>query len=143
MHKSTVYAAVAAIATCVLGAPAPARADLVVQISRASQTMTVSRNGQPIHHWAVSTGRAGYGTPSGVFRPQRMERSWFSRAYYNAPMPHSIFFYGGYAIHGTNQIRQLGGPASHGCVRLYPGAAATLFGLVAREGAGRTTIVIQ
>src|SRR5262249_23323799 len=118
MHKSTVFALVAAIATCVLGASAPARADLVVQISRASQTMTVVRNGQPIHHWAVSTGRAGYGTPSGVFRPQRMERTWFSRAYYNSPMPHSIFFYGGYAIHGTNAIRQLGGPASHGCVRL-------------------------
>ena len=121
----------------------PARADLVVQINRASQRMTVIENGRPIHQWVVSTGRAGYGTPSGVFHPQRMARTWFSKAYYNSPMPHSIFFYGGYAIHGTYAINQLGGPASHGCVRLYPGNAATLFGLVQREGPGRTTIIVN
>ena len=124
-------------------ATVPARADLVVHISKGSQRMTVVRDGQPIHTWAVSTGRSGYGTPSGVFHPQRMARSWFSKAYYNSPMPYSIFFYGGYAIHGTYAINQLGGPASHGCVRLYPGNAATLFSLVAREGPGRTTIVIN
>jgi lipoprotein-anchoring transpeptidase ErfK/SrfK len=126
-----------------LFAATPARAELTIHISRSSQSMTVSRDGQALYHWAVSTGRAGYGTPSGVFHPQRMARTWFSKAYYNSPMPHSIFFYGGYAIHGTNAINQLGGPASHGCVRLYPGAAATLFGLVQREGPGRTTIVIN
>jgi len=105
--------------------------------------MTVVRDGQPIHTWVVSTGRSGYGTPSGVFHPQRMARTWFSKAYYNSPMPYSIFFYGGYAIHGTYAINQLGGPASHGCVRLYPGNAATLFSLVQREGPARTTIIIN
>ena len=127
----------------IMFASAPARADLVVHISRSSQSMTVTRDGQPLYHWVVSTGRAGYGTPSGVFHPQRLARTWFSRAYYNSPMPYSIFFYGGYAIHGTYAIRQLGGPASHGCVRLYPGNAATLFALVQREGMGRTTIVVN
>ncbi|HSR77817.1 MAG TPA: L,D-transpeptidase [Xanthobacteraceae bacterium] len=126
-----------------LAAAAPAQADLVVHISKGAQRMTVVRDGQPIHTWVVSTGRSGYGTPSGVFHPQRMARTWFSKAYYNSPMPYSIFFYGGYAIHGTYAINQLGGPASHGCVRLYPGNAATLFSLVAREGAGRTTIIIN
>jgi lipoprotein-anchoring transpeptidase ErfK/SrfK len=124
-------------------ASATAHADLVVHINRSSQSMTVTRDGQPLYHWVVSTGRAGYGTPSGVFHPQRLARTWFSRAYYNSPMPYSIFFYGGYAIHGTYAIRQLGGPASHGCVRLYPGNAATLFALVQREGMGRTTIVVN
>jgi lipoprotein-anchoring transpeptidase ErfK/SrfK len=136
------------VASCVVAvtglfAAAPARADLVVQISKGAQRMTVIRDGHPIHTWVVSTGRSGYGTPSGVFHPQRMARTWFSKAYYNSPMPHSIFFYGGYAIHGTYAINQLGGPASHGCVRLYPGNAATLFSLVQREGPGRTTIVIN
>jgi lipoprotein-anchoring transpeptidase ErfK/SrfK len=126
-----------------LAAAAPAQADLVVHISKGAQRMTVVRGGQPIHTWVVSTGRSGYGTPSGVFHPQRMARTWFSKAYYNSPMPHSIFFYGGYAIHGTYAINQLGGPASHGCVRLYPGNAATLFSLVQREGPGRTTIIIN
>ena len=90
-----------------------------------------------------ATGRNGYGTPNGTFHPQSMMRSYFSRKYYNAPMPHAIFFYYGFAIHGTNNISQLGGPASHGCVRLHPSNAATLFSLVQRSGAHNTTIHIS
>ena len=120
----------------------PASADVVVQIDKASQRMSVSVNGQPRHTWPVSTGRSGYGTPSGVFHPQMMARRWFSRKYYNSPMPHSIFFYHGFAIHGTTDIRRLGGPASHGCVRLHPSNAATLYALVERNGRGNTRIEI-
>ena len=126
-----------------LFAAGPAQAELVIHINKSTQRMTVLRDGQPVYQWAVSTGRAGYGTPSGVYAPQRMARSWFSHAYYNSPMPHSIFFSGGYAIHGSYAIHQLGGPASHGCVRLHPGNAATLFSLVSHEGPGRTRIVIN
>ncbi|HEU4357174.1 MAG TPA: L,D-transpeptidase [Xanthobacteraceae bacterium] len=96
--------------------------------------MLVSVDGVPRYRWVVSTGRAGYGTPSGTYRPQRMERTWFSKEYYNSPMPHSIFFHGGYAIHGSYEIRRLGGPASHGCIRLHPANAATLFALVKQRG---------
>ena len=49
-----------------------------------------------------------------------------SAKYGNAPMPHSIFFYGQYAIHGTDAVSSLGHPASHGCIRLSPDHAATL-----------------
>src|SRR6266481_2704441 len=75
----------------------PARADVVVQIDRSAQRMAVSIDGAARYNWPVSTGRSGYGTPSGVFHPQLMARHWFSRKYYNSPMPHSIFFYGGFA----------------------------------------------
>jgi lipoprotein-anchoring transpeptidase ErfK/SrfK len=68
---------------------------------------------------------------------------WFSRIYYNSPMPHAIFFHGGFAIHGSYDIARLGGPASHGCIRLHPNNAAVLFGLVEREGMRNTTIVVQ
>ena len=50
------------------------------------------------------------GPPSGTYRPMRMERKWFSRKYDWSPMPHSIFFYEGYAIHGTNYVSRLGQP---------------------------------
>src|SRR5271165_5292093 len=143
MRKFSVFGFAFISLSAAILAAGPAQAELVIQVNKATQRMTVVRDGQPIHQWTVSTGRAGYGTPSGVFGPQRMARSWFSKAYYNSPMPYSIFFYGGYAIHGTYAINQLGGPASHGCVRLYPGNAATLFSLVQREGPGRTTIVIN
>jgi lipoprotein-anchoring transpeptidase ErfK/SrfK len=72
-----------------------------------------------------------------------MARRWYSRKYYNSPMPHSIFFYYGYAIHGTTDIRRLGGPASHGCIRLHPSHAATLYALVERNGRGNTRIEIS
>ena len=121
----------------------PALADVVVHIDKSSQRMAVSVDGASRYNWPVSTGRGGYGTPSGVFRPQSMVRMHYSRKYYNSPMPHSIFFYHGYAIHGTNDIRRLGGPASHGCVRLHPSHAATLYALVQRNGSRGTRIQIN
>jgi lipoprotein-anchoring transpeptidase ErfK/SrfK len=122
---------------------ARAEAGVLVQVDRASQTMAVSADGAYLYTWPVSTGRPGYGTPAGVFHPQRMAARWYSTVYYNAPMPHAIFFYGGFAIHGTYDIARLGGPASHGCVRLHPNDAAVLFDLVQREGMHNTTIVVQ
>jgi lipoprotein-anchoring transpeptidase ErfK/SrfK len=121
----------------------PARADVVVQIDKSSQRMLVSVDGAMRYNWPVSTGRDGYGTPSGSFHPQSMVRHYFSRKYYNAPMPHAIFFYYGFAIHGTNDISRLGGPASHGCVRLHPSHAAALFALVERNGPRNTRIEIS
>jgi lipoprotein-anchoring transpeptidase ErfK/SrfK len=122
---------------------APARADVVVQIDKSAQRMAVSVDGAARYNWPVSTGRGGYGTPSGVFHPQSMVRMHFSRRYYNSPMPHSIFFYYGFAIHGTNDISRLGGPASHGCVRLHPSHAAVLYALVQRNGPRNTRIEIN
>jgi lipoprotein-anchoring transpeptidase ErfK/SrfK len=120
-----------------------ADASVIVDIDRADQTMSVSVDGMPRYQWRVSTARRGYITPPGSYHPQMLARQWFSRMYYNSPMPHSIFFYRGYAIHGTYEISRLGGPASHGCVRLDPDHAAILFDLVEREGMRATTIVIH
>jgi lipoprotein-anchoring transpeptidase ErfK/SrfK len=120
-----------------------AAAAIIVHIDRSRQKMEVVVDGEPRFTWRVSTARRGYITPPGTYHPEMMALRWFSRRYYNSPMPHAIFFNGGYAIHGTYDIAQLGGPASHGCVRLDPGNAAILFGLVEREGMGATTIVVH
>ena len=140
---SGVRLALAAAFVALVFVVAPAQAGVVVHIDKSSQRMSVSIDGSPRYMWPVSTGRRGYGTPSGVFRPQMMARRWYSRKYYNSPMPHSIFFYYGYAIHGTNELRRLGGPASHGCVRLHPSHAATLYALVERNGRANTRIEIS
>jgi lipoprotein-anchoring transpeptidase ErfK/SrfK len=131
------------LALLVLSCCERAEASVIVNIDRSSQTMSVVVDGESRYHWRVSTARRGYITPPGTYHPQMLARSWFSRLYNNSPMPHSIFFHGGYAIHGTYDIAQLGGPASHGCVRLDPGNAAILFGLVEREGMSSTTIVVH
>jgi hypothetical protein len=120
-----------------------AGAHVLINVDKSSQQMTVSVDGTPRYRYVVSTGRPGLGTPSGTFHPERMELTWFSKKYYNSPMPHSIFFHGGFAIHGSYEISQLGGPASHGCIRLHPDNAAELYELVQQQGMGATTIVVS
>jgi lipoprotein-anchoring transpeptidase ErfK/SrfK len=58
-------------------------------------------------------------------------------------MPHSIFFYGGFAVHGSNAVRTLGRPVSHGCIRLAPGNAATLYSLVAANRSDARIVVTR
>lgn len=119
-----------------------ADAKLDILVDKATQRMFVIQDGYIRYMWPVSTGHDATQTPNGIFTPQRLERNWFSTAYYNSPMPFSIFFHKGYAIHGSYAIDRLGGPASHGCVRLHPHHAAILFDLVQLEGPNRTTIEV-
>ncbi len=122
---------------------APAAASVSVHINRGSQTMAVYVDGAHYDTWSISTGRAGYNTPAGSYRPTRLERMWHSRKYDWSPMPWSIFFSGGYAIHGTTEVGRLGRRASHGCIRLHPGNARVLYSLVQQYGRSATRIVIR
>ena len=131
----TVFLAIAALATS-------AEAGIVARIDVSAQTMTVSENGRVKYRWPVSTARKGYRTPRGTFRPTRLHKMWYSQKYDNSPMPHSIFFTGGYAIHGTEYTKSLGRPASHGCVRLHPKNARALFKLVLAHGRQNTRIIL-
>ena len=130
-----------AAALLMLSVPRAADAEVVVQIDKSSQQMSVIVDGQHRYTWAVSTGV--HGTPSGTFRPQSLSRDHRSSMFNNAPMPYSIFYDGNFAIHGTTQVSRLGGPASHGCVRLHPSNAAILFSLVEKEGLGNTRVSIR
>src|SRR5271166_837536 len=116
-------------------APSTAYAYVQINIDLSSQTMTVHSGSGETYIWPISSGRSGYPTPRGVFHPRALYTMVYSAKYGNAPMPHSIFFHGQYAIHGTTAAGNLGRPASHGCIRLSPGAAATLFAMVRAEGA--------
>jgi hypothetical protein len=132
--------AVLAAGLAIAGA-AEARLDIV--IDKRSQSMSVSIDGMEQYSWPVSTGRAGYSTPSGSFTPFRMEEEHYSKEWDDAPMPHSIFFTAkGHAIHGSLETKRLGSPASHGCVRLAPENAAILYGLVETEGLPNTRVVV-
>lgn len=133
--------AVLAIAVWMLAFSTGARADVVVRIDKSSQRMAVYVNGAHRYTWAVSTGVRG--TPSGSFRPQSLARYHRSSLYNSAPMPYSIFYDGNFAIHGSTHVRQLGGRASKGCVRLHPSNAAVLFSLVQSAGLSNTRISIQ
>ena len=139
MRYSLAYALFASALVC---APA-AQAAVQITIDKSAQLMTVAVDGRPLYQWPVSTGKAGYDTPSGKFKAFRMERDHFSKEWDDAPMPFSIFFtQKGHAIHGSLDTKRLGAPASHGCVRLLPANAGKLFALVQQEGVVNTTVVL-
>ena len=123
----------------ILGAPlamaSSAQAKVRIDIDLSSQRMTVESSSGESYSWAISSARQGYVTPRGVYRPTSLQAMHHSKKYHNSAMPHSIFFDGGYAIHGTYAVGQLGRPASHGCVRIAPANAAKLYSLVRAQGA--------
>ena len=130
------------LAVLALGA-APASAKVLITVDKSAQQMNVSVDGVHRWTWPVSTGIARYDTPSGSYRAFRMEADHFSKEWDDAPMPHSIFFTPqGHAIHGYLNTRNIGNPASHGCVRLNPAHAAQLFALVQQQGVLNTTVVL-
>ena len=119
-----------AFACALMTALASARAEIVITVDKTAQRLSVAVDGAHRYDWPVSTARWGYRTPNGSYRPERLARKWFSRKYDWSPMPWSIFFDEGYAIHGSYEISHLGRPASHGCIRLHPNNAKILFELV-------------
>jgi hypothetical protein len=133
-------AVLAAAALWGLALPAPARANLLITVDKASQKMTVTVDGDPRYIWPVATGIARYDTPNGQYQPFHMERKHYSREWDDAPMPFSIFFTKqGHAIHGTNH-KINGAPASHGCVRLSVAHAAQLWALVKEHKMANTRV---
>jgi L,D-transpeptidase catalytic domain len=136
----------ASIGIAVLGAllyAPPAQAELLVNISKSQQRLSAVVDGAEAYRRPVSTGRRGYETPAGSFQPVRLERHWYSHKYDNASMPWSVFFYRGYAVHGTAEAYSLGHAASHGCVRLRSDNAATLFSLVRKRKASNVKFLFM
>lgn len=126
-------------------APAPEELSapkVVARIDLSDQTMTVYVGERLSHVFKVSTGRRGYGTPTGQWTAEWLSPRHRSKKYRNAPMPWSVFFHGGYAVHGTTEVRRLGRPASHGCVRLLPANAKIFYRLVQENGKEHTLVSI-
>jgi lipoprotein-anchoring transpeptidase ErfK/SrfK len=116
---------------------------VLINIDKTNQKMTVFLDGVEKYDWPISTGKAGYSTPSGTYTATSMNEIWYSKQWDNAPMPHSIFFMkDGHAIHGSYEVKNLGKPVSHGCVRISPENATTLYALVAKNGLENTQVVL-
>ncbi len=120
----------------------PSYAKLSAKINLSSQTMTIYENGKKQHSWPISSGKTSFYTPTGSYKPYLVKKMHLSKKYNNAPMPYSVFFRGGYAIHGTKATWRLGNPASHGCVRLRTSNAKKFHDLVNKHGKSATSITI-
>jgi lipoprotein-anchoring transpeptidase ErfK/SrfK len=124
-------------------APAKAGSQILINIDKSRQEMTVFVDGIEKYNWPVSTGKRGYSTPSGNYTATSMNEIWYSKEWDNAPMPHAIFYMkDGHAIHGSLEVKNLGKPASHGCVRISPTNAAVLYTLVKENGMENTKVVL-
>ncbi len=144
MRPQHILYATLCAAALALPCASAASANIVISINQNTQHMLVSVDGVTRYDWPVSTGRAGHGTPNGVFKINRMDADHHSKEYNNAFMPDSMFFdLNGHAIHGFNDVPHLGMAVSHGCVRLAPVNAAVLFSLVRQEGLANTTVQIS
>ena len=149
--KSLRIAVAAAAALVLVAGAAMARSNagnepgrITIEVNKSTQRMTITVDGEKRYTFKVSTGKTGHTTPSGSFRVLSMKEMHYSRKYDNAPMPNALFFTNaGHAIHATSSVRNLGRPASHGCIRLSPKDAKTLYDLVERSGMRSVKIQIS
>jgi hypothetical protein len=103
------------------------------------ETLRVYQRGSGLlYYWLISSGHAGWGTPSGYFVPTGFSSRHWSGAF-DAPMLSSVFFHGGNALHSSldrDALGDLGRPASHGCIHIEEHRAEALFHLIGRSGYG-------
>jgi len=100
-----------------------------IEVILSKQVLIAWQGNTPVRRMAVSTGIARYPTVTGSYRIYVKLRSQAMRGpgYYLPNVPHVMFFYRGYGIHGTYWHNNFGTPMSHGCVNLSQADAAWLF----------------
>jgi lipoprotein-anchoring transpeptidase ErfK/SrfK len=113
----------------------PPTAGKWIDVNIARQTVTAYVGTKPIKTVLTSTGTRLHPTVTGTYRvyakipSQTMTGG--SRAagdYYRLPgVPNIMYFYQGYALHGTYWHRNFGHPMSHGCVNLTLADAAWFY----------------
>jgi len=116
--------------------------DIHIYVNKRKQTMQVYKGKTLIYSWLCSTGKSGYVTPSGHYHPYYSVKMHYSRKWDNSPMPFSVFYYKGFAIHGTNYVNRLGRRASHGCIRLSTRNAKKIYALAKKYGHKRLHIKV-
>ena len=111
---------------------------ILVLVSLGEQRAYVYRNGVQIGYTTVSSGREGYGTPTGVFHILQRDRNHHSNKYNNAAMPfQQRLTWDGVALHAGGLP---GYPSSHGCVHLPSKFAEDLFEV---SHMGMTVVVVD
>jgi lipoprotein-anchoring transpeptidase ErfK/SrfK len=90
----------------------------VMCISKETRELTWVIDGVPQYEMDVRFGSEEYPTREGIFYIYRKSEYVYSEAY-NSPMPYSMFFSGGQAVHYSSNFARLGySGASHGCVNV-------------------------
>jgi lipoprotein-anchoring transpeptidase ErfK/SrfK len=119
-------------------------AEVRIKVDLSAQRLTMDVDGSS-QVFKISSGLAPeHATPGSgrCFRPDFMESMHYSSLYNKAPMPNSVFFNGNIAMHGTEAVKLLGQPASHGCVRLSKADSRIIFEAVLAHGRANTSVCV-
>ncbi|MGO4361084.1 L,D-transpeptidase family protein [Terrabacter sp. RAF57] len=94
------------------------RTGRVMCVDKSTRTLTWVVNGKPLTAMWARFGRPGKETREGTFSVSRKYEYVISNLYFT-PMPYSMFFSGGQAVHYSSNFARLGyASASHGCVNI-------------------------
>jgi LysM repeat protein len=104
-------------------------ADRWIDVDLSAQRVHAYQGNAVVRTMVVSTGIASYPTPPGRFQIYAKYPSvtMSGPGYYLPGVPHTMFFYRGYALHGTYWHSNFGTPMSHGCINLTKADAAWLY----------------
>jgi LysM repeat protein len=122
-----------AVASTTLGntvAPAaPIGTGREILVDLSDSMIYAYENGVLMRSTLASMGRAATPTVIGSFTVQRkyVTSDMSGPGYYLSGVPYAMYFYQGYAIHGTYWHSNWGVPMSRGCVNLPPGEAEWYF----------------
>lgn len=100
-----------------------------IEVNLTTQQVTAWEGDQPVFTFIASTGLPNTPTVQGEFHIYwKLESAlMIGPGYYLPEVPYTMYFYAGYALHGTYWHHSFGQPMSHGCVNLETGNAQQLF----------------
>ena len=118
----------------VLGTTNSAGEEKWIEVSLSQQMLRAWEGNNIVMEFAISSGK-WFPTPKGTYNIWYKTRSQTMKGgskelgtYYNLPnVPHNMFFYKGFAVHGAYWHNNFGTPMSHGCVNAPLDKVATLF----------------
>lgn len=118
----------------VLGTTNAAGEEKWIDVSLAEQKLRAFEGNRVVREFLISSGKWA-ATPKGDFRIWYKTRAQAMKGgskelgtyYYLPNVPHNMFFYQGYAIHGAYWHSNFGNPMSHGCVNSPLAEVAELF----------------
>jgi lipoprotein-anchoring transpeptidase ErfK/SrfK len=91
-----------------------------IDVDLSEQIVTAYDGATPVRHFIVSTGTWQHPTLTGQFRVwvKLASTPMAGPGYYLPGVPWTMYYYRGYALHGTYWHSNFGTPMSHGCVNL-------------------------
>ncbi|MGB5194033.1 MAG: L,D-transpeptidase [Polyangiales bacterium] len=113
------------------GVPADAK---WIHVNLPEQTLVAYEGAKPVYATVISSGKEGYEPPTGLFEVQQKYISTTMNAtdpidgfYEVEEVPWTLYYHGGYALHGAYWHTDFGKVRSHGCTNIAPVDARWLY----------------